>query len=122
MVHDLISHTELFELPGNVCWGYPSGATMALLQPGVSRSHFSMNIPDFFKSSFVLYMIYYPEHLKYDDTAAGEHEALLPRPSNKENVKSVECRLSLIAAWIVGLHLYVSAFLYVAALIIILFF
>ena len=52
-------------------------------------------------------MIYYPEHRKYIDIGAGEREALLPRPSSKDRITSVEWRLSVIAAWIVGFHLYV---------------
>lgn len=60
------------------------------------------------QDSFVLYLIYYPEHLKYIDVGAGEREALLPRPSSKDRITSVEWRLSVISAWIVGFHLYVS--------------
>lgn len=56
------------------------------------------------ESSLVLYMIYYPEHLKYV-IGTEEHEALLPRPSIKGRLRSVEWRLSIVVAWITGIHL-----------------
>lgn len=72
------------------------------------------------QDSFVLYMIYYPQHLKYidvdadergeDERGADEHEAaapLLPQPYPEPRLKSVEWRLSLMAALIAGVHLYV---------------
>jgi hypothetical protein len=61
-------------------------------------------------------MIYYPEHLKYVDFGVGEREALLPRPSSKDRVRSVEWRLSVIAAWIIGFHLYALFCFYVTDL------
>lgn len=61
-------------------------------------------------------MIYYPEHLKFVDVGTEEHEPLLPRRSSKERLKSAEWRLSIFAAWIVGIHLYVPSFFYVITL------
>lgn len=70
-------------------------------------------------------MIYYPQHLKYIDVDADEHgpdaheedehEAaapLLPQPYPKPRLRSMEWRLSLMAALIAGVHLYVSLTFY----------
>lgn len=70
-------------------------------------------------------MIYYPQHLKYIDADEHEHEAvehetdgheadapLLPQPCPKPRLRSVEWLISLISAWIVGVHLYVSLTFY----------
>jgi hypothetical protein len=64
-------------------------------------------------------MIYYPQHLKYIVVDAGEladeDEAaapLIPQPNPGLRLRSVEWRLSLIAAWVAGVHLYVSGTFY----------
>ena len=56
--------------------------------------------------SFVLYMIYYPEHLKYVELDF-ERTPLLPRIYVKTPVKSDEWRISIIVSWIAAAHLYV---------------
>jgi len=53
---------------------------------------------------FVLYMIYYPSHLRYVDIGAGESE-LQPLLHTKTRVKSTEWGLSVIVAWISVIHL-----------------
>ena len=61
--------------------------------------------------SFVLYMIYYPEHLKYVELDL-ERTPLLPPIHVKIPVKSDEWRISIIVAWIAAAHLYVFALSY----------
>jgi len=56
--------------------------------------------------SFVLYMIYYPEHLKYVELDF-ERTPLLPPIHVKTPVKSDEWRISIIVSWIAAAHLYV---------------
>ena len=56
--------------------------------------------------SFVLYMIYYPEHLKYVELDL-ERTHLLPPIHVKTPVKSDEWRISIIVSWIAAAHLYV---------------
>ncbi|KAF8963509.1 hypothetical protein BDZ97DRAFT_1820246 [Flammula alnicola] len=53
---------------------------------------------------FVLYMMYYPEHLKYIIKGSEETELLTPIHT-KEPVRSEEWRLSIILAWITAAHL-----------------
>jgi len=53
---------------------------------------------------FVLYMIYYPSHLRYVETAADESE-LQPLLPAKTPVKSAEWGLSVIVAWITVIYL-----------------
>lgn len=55
--------------------------------------------------SFVLYMIYYPEHLKYVELDL-ERIPLLPPIHVKTPVKSDEWRISIIVSWIAAAHLY----------------
>ncbi|KAJ3510857.1 hypothetical protein NLJ89_g4440 [Agrocybe chaxingu] len=59
---------------------------------------------------FVLYMIYYPEHLKYLDSSSEENEALLRPSQTKDRVKSAEWRISIVVAWIAAIHFAFLAF------------
>ncbi|KAF8868590.1 hypothetical protein CPB84DRAFT_1213163 [Gymnopilus junonius] len=52
---------------------------------------------------FVLYMMYYPPHLKYLQLSLDEEE--LPPIHVKTHVRSEEWRLSIILAWVTVLHL-----------------
>lgn len=67
-------------------------------------------------SSLVLYMIYYPDHLKYaqlDDDEIGEasisersHQHL---QSKYTHIRSDDWRLSITLFWVVIIHMYASS-------------
>jgi uncharacterized protein with PQ loop repeat len=59
---------------------------------------------------FVLYMIYYPEHLKYVEIGIDDTEQLRPLLI-KTPVKSEEWRLSIILAWVTVAHFFFVAFM-----------
>jgi len=63
-----------------------------------------------FSIIFVLYMIYYPAHLKYVQIGVEESE-LQPLLHTKTHVKSTEWALSIVMAWITTIHL---LFLFIA--------
>jgi hypothetical protein len=54
--------------------------------------------------SLVLYLIYYPSHLKYGDTYVDTHNT---RPPQLVKSKSDEWRLSVILSWVVVVHMHV---------------
>ena len=60
-------------------------------------------IPQFYMCSLVLYILYYPPHLKYTDIDFDIHDSRPPRV--KDAAKSPEWSLSITLAWIVFLHL-----------------
>ena len=60
--------------------------------------------------SFVLYMIYYPAHLRYVESGVLESE-LQPLLHTKTRVMSKEWALSIVMAWITAIHLFVLFFL-----------
>ncbi|KAF9525257.1 hypothetical protein CPB83DRAFT_897131 [Crepidotus variabilis] len=62
-----------------------------------------------FSIVFILYMIYYPIRLKYPEDCIEPHEQLLQSPYPKEPVRGSEWRLSIIVAWIAGIHFFVLA-------------
>ncbi|KAG5716167.1 hypothetical protein E4T56_gene10688 [Termitomyces sp. T112] len=57
----------------------------------------------------VLYIIYYPPHLKYIRFAAGTHHTRQPIHV-KTPIKSPEWRLSIILAWVVAIHMAIITF------------
>ena len=60
--------------------------------------------PSLYICSLVLYMLYYPPHLKYTDIDFDIHDSR-PPPRVKDAVKSHEWSLSITLAWVVVLHL-----------------
>ncbi len=56
----------------------------------------------------VLYMLYYPPHLKYLELSIDTHDSRPPRLV-KTPTKSSEWRLSILLSWVVAAHLYVPA-------------
>ena len=58
--------------------------------------------------SLVLYIIYYPPHLKYVSVSLDDsiNNGVAPR-TVKTSVKSDNWRLSIILSWVVFIHLYV---------------
>ncbi|KAF8800113.1 hypothetical protein BYT27DRAFT_7200624 [Phlegmacium glaucopus] len=58
-----------------------------------------------FSVIFVLYMIYYPLHLRYVDENVVDEPELQPLLHTKTRVKSTEWGLSIIVAWISVIHL-----------------
>ncbi|KAF9474380.1 hypothetical protein BDN70DRAFT_915336 [Pholiota conissans] len=57
---------------------------------------------------FILYMLYYPEHLKYIVTTS-EEIPLLPQAQLKQPIRSEEWRLSIIVAWCTAAHFVFTA-------------
>lgn len=57
--------------------------------------------------SLVLYMIYYPPHLKYATLDIDMHDDMPPHHV-KTTAKSNEWKLSIILSWVVLIHLHVS--------------
>ncbi|KAG6845053.1 hypothetical protein H0H87_001390 [Tephrocybe sp. NHM501043] len=54
--------------------------------------------------SLVLYIIYYPPHLKYITSDVDTHDSRPPVPI-KTPIRSPEWRLSIILAWVVAIHM-----------------
>ncbi|GLB40051.1 putative protein with repeated motif present between transmembrane helices in cystinosin, yeast ERS1p, mannose-P-dolichol utilization defect 1, and other hypothetical proteins [Lyophyllum shimeji] len=57
-----------------------------------------------FTSILVLYLIYYPQHLKYAEIDVDSHDTR-PPVHIKTPVKSDNWRLSIILAWVVAIHM-----------------
>ena len=55
--------------------------------------------------SQVLYIVYYPSHLKYATTSMDDHDTR--PPSVKTNVKTYDWHLSIVLSWVVSIHLLV---------------
>ena len=60
--------------------------------------------------SLVLYMIYFPPHLKYTEVDVDLHNNRPPRRV-KVSVKSDAWRLSIILSWAVLIHMYAPSIL-----------
>lgn len=54
----------------------------------------------------VLYMVYYPPHLKYVETNIDTHDTR-PPIHVKTPIKTDEWRLSITLSWVVVVHMYV---------------
>ena len=95
---------------GGLCWDCSgdntSGPAMVLFQHYVRRSLASFEIWINVWCRFVLYMIYYPAHLRYVESGVEESE-LQPLLRTKTHVKSTEWALSILVAWITAIHLFV---------------
>ncbi|KAI0046323.1 hypothetical protein FA95DRAFT_1542653 [Auriscalpium vulgare] len=56
-----------------------------------------------------LYMIYYPQHLKYTTVAIDAHDSR-PPSHIKTNIKSHNWRLSIVLSWVVLIHILLITF------------
>ncbi|KAJ7594102.1 hypothetical protein C8J56DRAFT_854002 [Mycena floridula] len=62
-----------------------------------------------FNFIMVLYMVYYPPHLKYIQVSGDTHDSRPPR-IHKGLIKTEEWSLSIVLFWVVTLHLLFGAF------------
>lgn len=79
---------------------------MANVRYNVSRALCVSRIP-LNEYRVVLYMIYFPQHLKYAEVTIDDENSGMRVPIKVKNVKSETWSLSIFVAWAVFIHLQV---------------
>lgn len=112
-----MSHPRLerSQLPGGDRRCTPGRRNMVPVHSHVRMQlHFILPVPnDTLLDSLVLYMMYFPPHLKYATIPEDAHDSR-PSSTRKTNIKSDDWRLSITLSWVVFLHLSVRVLYYVS--------
>ncbi len=97
------------QLLGDISWNHPGRIAVVTVYHNVSvlLRHALIGVEIHFLVSLVLYMIYYPQEMKYEfvDSVSDAPGTIGKTPKKRD-----EWQISIVLAWIVAAHLYVWRF------------